>query len=199
MLQGLIDRNYPIISPYSGVNAIRDLILRHKAAVVIDKETNDLFMGILTADDLIERPHNLVVDCVTPKPILEKNYLKKQALDIMVTHRVEVLPVFHEEQLEGIVFKDDIMKELDLERELLERILESGKRFLKDLLSNQSHYLRSPIANLIGLGEILKMAETMEDKQEAIRMMVLCANEADATLTQIQRTVDHQLSLYPND
>ena len=78
----------------------------------------------------------------------------------------------------------------------LEQSLKGGKVFLKSVSSHQSHYLRSPIANLIGLGEVLRLADTVEEQQNAIKMMIHCAAQADSALNAIQQIVDQQISLY---
>ena len=204
MVKELICRDYFVTSPYTGVNTIKRQILHHKAAVVIDNEAEDTFLGIITTEDIVKRPYNLVIDCMSLRPGLKRNALESDVLEMMIEHQTDVLPVIHEGRFDGIVYKDDIIKKLKSQKASLEKTIEEKKNFiveqtriLEDLAFNQAHILRKPIANLIGLVQLFELLPTLHEKQEIINKIGICTQEMDEILKQLQETVSSQLSIDP--
>lgn len=203
MVEELICRKYFVTSPYTGVNTIKRQILHHKAAVVIDHTEADKFLGIITAEDIVKRPYNLVIDCMSLRPELEKDTEAAEILNLMIEHQTDVLPIVHEGCFEGVVYKDDIIKLLNAQKVSLEKTIEEKKNFiveqtriLEDLAFNQAHILRKPIANLIGLVQLFELLPTPHEKQEIINKIGICTQEMDSILKQLHETVSAQLAVH---
>lgn len=194
MITQLIRQDYLVVGAFTGVNSIRNKILKRKAAVVIDDEQNSKFIGLLTVDDIVKRPHQLVIDCMTPKPSVKYNCYLKEALEIMIAHQTEVLPVLDQESLKGIVFKDDILKTMSHEKDLIKKCLKVSREFLDTLSFSQSHHLRKPMANIIGLGELMRMTDITEEQKEILKMMTASIEEADIAIKQLQMEIEEQRS-----
>ncbi|HEY9007512.1 MAG TPA: PAS domain-containing protein [Ohtaekwangia sp.] len=122
-----VRRNFHTIQAYEGIKAIRENLLEHTALVVQDEHHNHL--GVLTTLDILQRPHTLVIDCLSIKPMLSLRTSVDEALLLMQQEQSEVLPVFQEDQFEGLVFKNDLLefvrsKRQELEAEVNDRIHE---------------------------------------------------------------------------
>lgn len=206
MVEELICRQYFVTSPYAGVNSIKRQILHHKAAVVIDNTADNIFLGIITTEDIVKRPYNLVIDCMSLRPELKRDTCEAEVLDLMIEYQTDVLPVIHEGRFEGVVYKDDIIKLLNSQKASLEKTIEEKKNFiveqtriLEDLAFNQAHILRKPIANLIGLVQLFELLPSPHEKQEIINKIGICTLEMDSILKQLQETVSAQLSVHSTE
>jgi hypothetical protein len=60
-----VRRDFHTIQAYEGIMAIKDHLIQHTALVVQDEDHNHL--GILTPLDILQRPSNRVIDCLTTK------------------------------------------------------------------------------------------------------------------------------------
>lgn len=143
-ISSFIKRNFQTIQPYAGIHAAKEALIRNGAIVVVDEETNAP-LGVLTLLDIIQRPHLLVIDCLSKKPTLSLECDVETALQIMHDQQTEVLPVYREKEFEGLVFKNDIIEflsaqEIELEKKVIEKTaqlqqvnksLEESKNILK--------------------------------------------------------------------
>ncbi len=87
-----VRKDFQTTHPYVGVNIIREELINHSAIVVLDEDTND-YLGVLTPLDIVQRQHNLVIDCLTNKPILQFECKVGEALKTMHKQNAEVLPL----------------------------------------------------------------------------------------------------------
>lgn len=204
MVKELICRDFFVTSPYTGINTIKRQILHYKAAVVFDNETDNTFLGIVTTEDIVKKPYNLVIDCMSLRPVLKRTTCETDVLDIMIKHHADILPVVHDGRFDGIVYKNDIIKWLNSQKESLEKTIAEKKsliaeqtRILEGLAFNQAHILRKPIANLIGLVQLFELLPTSHEKQEIINKIGICAREMDSILKHLQENVSAQLSVNP--
>lgn len=109
-----VQKAFQSVQPYAGINQVRKLLLKHAALVVLDPCTHK-FLGILTPPDIVQRPHNLVIDCVTPKPMLKYGIYIREALASMARHNTEVLPFGDQQNFEGLIFKNDLINYLAIQ------------------------------------------------------------------------------------
>lgn len=103
-----VRKNFQTTQPYVGVNLIREQLISHSAIVVLDEDSNEYF-GVLTPLDIVQRRHNLVIDCLTNKPILQFECKVDEALEIMHKQNTEVLPLENQNKFVGLVFKQDLV------------------------------------------------------------------------------------------
>ena len=103
-----VRKDFQTTYPYVGVNSIRELLISHSAIVVLDEDTNE-YLGVLTPLDIVQRQHNLVIDCLTNKSILQFECDVEEALETMHKQNTEVLPLENQNKFEGLVFKNDLV------------------------------------------------------------------------------------------
>lgn len=118
-LNYFVKRDYKVTSPLAGIKTVKDHLMRHGAVVVVDDDHNNP-LGVLTPGDILRRPHNLVIDCLSPKPMLNKNSSIETALETMLSEGTEVLIVHSNKRFEGIIFKNDLMEFLSSQKIILE-------------------------------------------------------------------------------
>ncbi|KEO71939.1 PAS domain S-box protein [Anditalea andensis] len=126
-----VNKNFISTSPYSGVTAIKSDLISHSAIVVLDENTNN-YLGLLTPLDLILRPHNLVIDCLTEKPMLSYQTPITHALATMFKHHEEVLPIENQNKFEGLVYKNDLIDYLSKQNIKQHKYILQGNDSLKN-------------------------------------------------------------------
>jgi PAS domain S-box-containing protein len=148
-----VRRDFHTIQAYEGIMAIKDHLIQHTALVVQDEDHNHL--GILTPLDILQRPSNRVIDCLTTKATITLPCSVDEALQLMQKEQVEVLPVYLDEQFEGLVFKNDLLefmrtrrKELELEIEAhmmeigsINAQLEQSRQVLQAIFDSTQSYI----------------------------------------------------------
>lgn len=106
-----VQKNFQTTYPYVGVNLIRKKLITHSAIVVFEEDNND-YLGVLTPLDIVQRQHNLVIDCLIQKPMLQYDNDIEDALETMHKQNAEVLPLEKQNKFEGLVFKNDLVSYL---------------------------------------------------------------------------------------
>jgi PAS domain S-box-containing protein len=148
-----IRRDFQTIQAYEGIRAIKDNLIQQAALVVQDEDQNHI--GILTPLDIIQHPHNLVIDCITTKPVLSLPGTVDEALQIMQSEQSEVLPVYNGGRFEGLIFKNDLLefvktKRRELEKEVAEQVkeikaihaqLETSRHILQAIFDSTQSYI----------------------------------------------------------
>ncbi len=118
-ISNFIRNEYLTVTPYEGVEVLKDSLLQLSALVVRDEE-KDSILGILVPEDIIKHPHNLVIDCMSTKPILTTEMKVQEALLCMNTSKNDVLPVYTDKNFEGLVFKNDLIQFINNQKASLE-------------------------------------------------------------------------------
>lgn len=95
----LATTSFESVSPHDSVASVESRLLAEKHLVVMD---GDRFVGLLTLSDTMERPHTLVVDCLTDRPQLDAAADLRSALEVMEQQSAHFLPVFREERFHGV-------------------------------------------------------------------------------------------------
>ncbi|MFO7672531.1 MAG: HAMP domain-containing sensor histidine kinase [Lutibacter sp.] len=156
-----IRRDFLIVNPYSGINAIKNQVLEHLAVVAQDDE--DQFYGVLTTNDIAHNPKTLIIDCLTIKELVDSELSVEETILKMDTAKTDVLPVGENRKFVGLVFKNELYKyisdyNLELENTILSRTKELETAIAtKDLVfSIIAHDLKSPFNSILGFTELLK-------------------------------------------
>lgn len=179
-----VRRDFHTVPAYSGIQSIKSKLLHYTALVVLDEDQNA--MGVLTIADVVSRPHNLVVDCLTRKPTLSADLSLEEALSTMDREQMDVLPMSIAGRFEGLIFRNDLVGFLTRQKHELELLIEERTRDLarqSDLLQQiswiQSHKTRQPLATLLGLIHIIDKSTLSESNLEIIQMLEKTAQKLD--------------------
>lgn len=152
-LKKYISDTYPTVGPFEGINLIEPKLLKHRYLVVVDDDKE--FYGILTPCDIIERPHKIVVDCITKKESVSFNDTTLTALDKFRTNQCFALPVINETGFIGVIEKNRILSDLEFKiNDLYNKSLISKKAKFY-FLSNLSHEIRTPLNSILGFIDII--------------------------------------------
>ncbi|QGY47614.1 CBS domain-containing protein [Maribellus comscasis] len=163
---------YHSANPFEGINSIEDRLLSNKYLVVIDEQNE--FHGILTEEDIIRRPHKIVIDCVSPKENVCKNDTIKSIIEKFDLSRSPVLAVMEDTKFVGVIEKQNVLKELEAEVEKLFSKSLLSKNSKEYFLSNLSHEIRTPLNGILGFIDILKQLEAAEcstDKNDIVELL----------------------------
>lgn len=153
LIQELVRKDFKTVKPYQGIRTIKNDLATKNALVVMEEGK---YLGLLTPRDVIVKAHNLVIDCVLPKPSISSKDFLENTLSLMVSESTEALSVVDDGVFVGVVYKTDLM--LLLNKINLER---------QEQIRTIVHDLRNPIANIAGLTEMLKF-NLEKDKQELV-------------------------------
>jgi predicted transcriptional regulator len=161
-----VSLEYPRVDPFEAVNAIEDSLIRNRFLVVSDEESN--YYGILVPSDIVTRPHKLVIDCLTDKPVIDSELDIKAVFDLMINKKHTVLPVFKGNSFIGIISADkaaeivkshteeltDLIVENKAEIDQLKKEVQVSERLKISLLRNINHEIRTPLAGLVGFSSL---------------------------------------------
>ncbi|HUV50547.1 MAG TPA: response regulator [Anaerolineae bacterium] len=99
-IKHLVKQSFEKTNPYAGIESIEKCLKDNSFLVVLDGNS---FSGILTPSDIIESPHNLVIDCMHDKPRVNFEDGIGSVLKLMKESQNFVLPVFKGDEFVGII------------------------------------------------------------------------------------------------
>ncbi len=108
---------YECTSPEEGIVSAENRLLKNRFLVVMDYD--DEFRGIVTTDDIVQSPYQLIEDCLSPKPRLESTDSIESVLANMRETGSFVLPVFDDGKFIGVIVETDIIESLIEHRDKL--------------------------------------------------------------------------------
>jgi signal transduction histidine kinase len=184
-----IIEDFPITHPYTGVNAIEDLLLENKFLVVQDEKNQ--FYGILTPTDIIERPHKIVIDCLGDTDRIDAYDTLVLAYHKMKNSNKQILPVFRDGVFLGVLSEQKILHSISKEKTIaigkleetqkeLEKEKEMSKKAekLKEaFLHNISHEIRTPLNSLLGFANIISSSEYNDYRNEEFYQIISRSSE----------------------
>jgi len=116
-----IQKKFETTDGYAGTGSVEKRLRDNSFLVVLNEGS---FIGILTPFDIIESPHNLVIDCLHEKPHIDCEQDIESVLAVMKESQNYVLPVFNGDVFIGVVLQAAITDLLFEYRNELERTID---------------------------------------------------------------------------
>lgn len=126
-----VRRDFQTIQAYESIMAIKNHLIQHTVLVVQDEDHNHL--GILTPLDILQWQNSRVIDCLTTKPSVTLFCSVDEALQVMQTEQMEVLPVYQNDHFEGLVFRNDLLEFMRTRRKELELEIEQQMKEIRSI------------------------------------------------------------------
>jgi len=166
-----IKTEYIPASAFAGVAELRNQLLQHSAVVIMEDEQ---YFGILTALDIVRKPHIIAIDCICNKTNIDSDTTINDALYYMKHDYTDVLPVFEKKQFIGLVFKSDLLEYLN--QHYLEFQIEVDRR-TKKLEDQNSEFKIKIIQQKQELEQIIEqrtkeLIDLIETKEKFIRIII---------------------------
>ncbi len=159
-LRKYILSDYQTAGPFEGVNSIENKLLKNHYLVVTDNDNK--YYGVLSATDIIERPHKLVIDCITKKDCLYLNDTYSTIINKFYASKSAALPVMKGSKFLGVIEKNQIIKELESSINDLYNKSVISQKAKKYFLNNLSHEIRTPLNGILGFLEIINQINNDE-------------------------------------
>jgi len=190
----LINRDERIVSPYDSVASAEDDLLRKGYLVVMDK---GVFVGIVIQSDVLALGHELVIDCVTPKPSVAGDDGIEEAARIMMETRIPYLPVMGSGGAYlGCVSHDRIFMELSSIRcapisMTIKNIVSgiSAEESKQSFINQLTHHLKNPLQVIRSSVSLVR--ETKGDREKNILL-----DSIDTSVRNIDEIINNLLSEY---
>lgn len=144
---------YPTVHPNESIRSIENR-LKEKDYLVVKDEKNK-FYGILTPMDVLTRPSKLVIDCLTPKGIIQTDDSFGALVGKFENTPSEALPVFQHGEYLGILEKNDAIKKLKYRLDDFRKELMISQKIKAAFLQNISHEIRTPLNHILGFMSII--------------------------------------------
>lgn len=153
MIEDWILESYPTAHPYESIKSIESR-LKEKNYLVVTDEKNK-FYGILTPSDVLKRPDHLVIDCLTPKGIIQTDDSFSILVGKFEKTPSEALPVFQQGKYMGILEKSDAIKKLKYRLDDFRKESMIAMKIKTAFLQNVSHEIRTPLNHILGFINII--------------------------------------------
>jgi signal transduction histidine kinase len=183
-----ITNSYIKVHPFEGVCSVEEILLEKEYLVVINDD--DEFLGILTPNDLIKRPHKIVIDCVTEKEYILHDETIISVLNKFNKNQCSALPVLQGNKFVGIIEKYNLINKLKFKiNELYDKSIIS-ENVKTSFLNNLSHEIRTPLNGLLGFIEIVSGLDVDGFKVEGRGYCKIIRNSADRFLLIMNDLID---------
>jgi signal transduction histidine kinase len=178
MIAPFIRNEFLTVNAFDGIYEVKHKIISSGGAVVM---MEDEPIGLINANDLLSKTHHLVVDCLSQKPELQRDMRIAEALKIMMDSRSDVLPVYEDKKLIGVLHKGDMTNHL----------VDSLEKHKQDLQA-VVHDLKTPISNIMGIVGILEEMLEDPDHTEILSMAKTACTNAHTLVHELLRPPSHK-------
>lgn len=153
-IEQLVNCEYATIDAWEGAATARRSGWIDNGIVVLEENEP---IGLLTASDLAERQHRIIIDCVSSKPVVSSQDKISDVLDLMKSSGNTALMVYDSGQFVGTISQNDILKRLNsnLSNHNLSMI-------------SAAHDLKSPIASIKMISDMLQENLKLSENRQLI-------------------------------
>ena len=168
---------YPTVHPYESTKSIENR-LKEKDYLVVKDEKNK-FYGILTPSDILSRPCKLVIDCLSPKGIIQTDDTFGALIGKFEKTPSEALPVFQRGEYLGILEKNDAIKRLKYRMDGFRKESMISQKIKTAFLQNISHEVRTPLNHILGFMSIIAdfTSDEIESEGEEFHAIIRKSSE----------------------
>ncbi len=112
-LEDFVIHDYVTADLFQGTESFKEILIQGNP-VVVKENTN--FKGVLTLNDLLVNPYNLIIDSYSPKPLVNSDDDALPVLALMCQNNYEFLPILKNGNFDGVISKKELfLKFLDNE------------------------------------------------------------------------------------
>lgn len=153
---------YPTVKPCESIKSIEHR-LKEKYYLVVQDEKNE-FYGILNSSDILAHSGKLVIDCLTPKEIIQTDDSLFELVSKFEKSPSEALPVFKYGKYLGVLEKFHVIRKLKSRMGELQNESQISQKIKKAFLQNLSHEVKTPLNHILGfMGIINDLSDTEID------------------------------------
>lgn len=177
-IKEIINTNYERALPFEGIINLQEKLSINGFLVIEDEK--DVFYGILTPIDIIQRPHKIAIDCLEKKSINEYVQID-ESLDIILEKmdvtNCSALPVLNGDKIIGIIEKQHIINKLTIDIKRLQDQSLISKQLKDQFLKNLSHEIRTPLNGISTLITIISnlQGDTQRLKSNRKQKVIKCS------------------------
>lgn len=148
MIEDCILETYPTVHPHESIKSIEPR-LKEKNYLVVKDEKNK-FYGILTPSDILTKPYQTVIDCLTFKGRIQTDDSLRDLIGKFEKTPSEALPVFRQGEYIGILEKNHAIKKLKCRLDDFRKESLIAQKVKTSFLQNVSHEIRTPLNHILG-------------------------------------------------
>lgn len=170
-ISDFVKTDFVSASAFAGVADLKNLLLQHYAVVIMEEEQ---FFGVLTATDIVRKPHIIAIDCICDKTKIEIDSSLDNALSYMKRDFTDVLPVFEKNKFIGLIFKSDILEYLNDHCHVLQNEIVQHSKKIKKQNSEFKLKIQQQKQELEQITEkrTKELIDLVETKEKFIRIII---------------------------
>jgi len=187
-IKDCLSDSYTTVHHEMGVSSIKSDLLNNQYLVVVDD--NEDYVGILSISDLIKRPHNLVIDCLSEKQIISPDDSMSTVVEKFHKSRCFALPLYENGVFAGVIEKNCIMNKLKIRLDELQQNSVISQNLKKNFLRNVSHEIRTPMNILVNFLDVISEIDIDKFRDESKKYRTMLKHNIDSFLVMMNDLID---------
>ena len=183
-------KNEVVIHPFFSITSVEESLIRNSYLVV---KNEDVFVGILTPNDILANGHQLVIDCLSKKRTISAEEEIEMVLSIMREEHQSVLPVVNKAgKYLGSISYLNILEELGFLKKQPAQVeiknivgnLDSEtikQAFIHDLY----HNTKNPLQVIFSSISLIQETINEREKENLLESISVCTQQIDDILTEL--------------
>lgn len=166
-----IKKDYTTIDAYEGTYKVKNSDSISRGIVVL--EDNEP-IGILTIEDLAKKNYQIIIDCLSKKPVVEQTDKISDVLYLMESSGNNILMVYDNNLFVGTISSNDILSHLH-----------NSFKSQKKTIQSAAHDLKNPIASIKAISEMLQENLKLAENRELLDLVSQCCTFAQEIIEDI--------------